>query len=204
MFKLVSKINAWMRASFEHKVSNNDLNLQLCGKSHSFGHEHKRDNTFSLFHPSVSALTFYPPFLEWHEWFLSTLELLSRGNLECLRFGASIAWMPHLLFMASLDLLFFHSRFVVEDCLEPTSHIHDILGSSTKNKTTGQQQNKQKIAWILQHHSLHPRKAKQNWYFSKDYLFFRQSPFLNMIDFYYKNTNLYCRRGLDSKLPGKK
>ena len=144
MFKLVSKINAWMRGSFEHKVSNNDLNLQLCGKSHSFGHEHKRDNTFSLFSSlsQCSALTFYPPSLEWHEWFLSTLELLSRGNLECLRFGASIAWMRHLLFMASLVLLFFHSGFVVEDRLEPTSHIHDILGSSTKNKTTGQQQNK--------------------------------------------------------------
>ena len=99
---------------------------------------------FSFFHPSVSALTFYPPSLEWHEWFLSTLELLSRGNLECLRFGASIAWMRHLLFMASLVLLFFHSGFVVEDRLEPTSHIHDILASSTKNKTAGQQQNKQK------------------------------------------------------------
>ena len=89
---------------------------------------------FSFFHPSVSALTFYPPSLEWHEWFLSTLELLSRGNLECLRFGASIAWMRHLLFMASLVLLFFYSGFVVEDRLEPTSHIHDILGSSTKIK----------------------------------------------------------------------
>ena len=120
---------------------------------------------FPFFHPSVSALTFYPPSLEWHEWFLSTLELLSRGNLECLRFGASIAWMPHLLFMASLVLLFFHSGFVVEDRLEPTSHIHDILGSSTKNKTTGQQQNKMRIAWILKYHSWHPRKAKQDWFF---------------------------------------
>ena len=189
MFKLVSKIYAWMRASFEHKVSNNDLNLQLCGKSHSFGHEHKRDNTFSLFSSlsQCSALTFYPPSLEWHEWFLSTLELLSRGNLECLRFGASIAWMRHLLFMASLVLLFFHSGFVVEDRLEPTSHIHDILGSSTKKKTTGQQQNKKRIAWILRYHSLHTRKAKQDWFFERLFVF-RQSQFLNVIHIYYKKT----------------
>ena len=152
---------------------------------------------FPFFHPSVSALTFYPPSLEWHKWFLSTLELLSRGNLECLRFGASIAWMPHLLFMASLDLLFFHSGFVVEDRLEPTSHIHDILGSSTKNKTTGQQQNKMRIAWILKYHSWHPRKSKQGWFFLKYYLLFRQSPFLSMIHLYYKKIRFYCALCLD-------
>ena len=143
---------------------------------------------FSFFHPSVSALTFYPPSLEWHEWFLSTSELLSRGNLECLRFGASIAWMRHLLFMASLDLLFFHSGFVVEDRLEPTSHIHDILRSSTKNKTTGQQQNKQRIAWILQYHSWLPRQAKKDWFFFER-LFVLQAKSIFEYDWFWLQEN---------------
>ena len=96
-------IYAWMRASFEHKVSNNHLNLQLCGKSHSFGHEHKRDNTFSRFSSLSQCIDILSPLSGVTRVVSFHFGVVVEGKLRM-----SQVWRQH--------------------CLDATSPIHGILG----------------------------------------------------------------------------
>ena len=92
-----------MRASFEHKVSNNHLNLQLCGKSHSFGHEHKRDNTFSRFSSLSQCIDILSPLSGVTRVVSFHFGVVVEGKLRM-----SQVWRQH--------------------CLDATSPIHGILG----------------------------------------------------------------------------